>query len=437
MDRKVYDAAILNIINDTEKFKKLNSDVTLKREGQLQRFMRQLKKKGFFNDTDYNNIYPSGSHTAHIYGLPKMHKFSPTQNISSLKFRPIVSSINTYNYNLAKYLCKLLSPHLPSDLCSQDSFTFVKEITQVSLIDKYLVSYDVTSLFTNIPLEETINIAIEVIFQNNPNINISQADLKKLFKIATAQTHFLFNDQYYDQIDGVAMGSPLAPVLANLFMGYHEKQWLYDYHGTPPVYYRRYVDDIFAVFNSSQEATLFFDFLNSRHNNIQFTMEVENNGKLAFLDVLIDNSHNSSFITSVFHKTTYTGLLTNFQSFTSFSYKVGLIKCLIDRAYKNNNTNFGFISAISNIKFILGRNLFPQGLISQVQKQYLEKVQQIQDDNTTENNSDVRYFKLPYLGVSSDLLKKKLSSLTKKYCKTASIRLVFTSLKIGTYFTKR
>ena len=73
------------------------------------------------------------------------------QNLSSLKFRPIVSSVNTYNYKLAKYLRKLMSPHLPSDLCSQDSFRFVKEIKQVNLKDKYLVSYGVTSLFTKIP----------------------------------------------------------------------------------------------------------------------------------------------------------------------------------------------------------------------------------------------------------------------------------------------
>ena len=73
-----------------------------------------------------------------------------------------------------------------------------------------------------------------------------------------------------------------------------------------------------------------------------------------------------------------------------------------------------------------------------MQKQYLENVQQNNDDSTTENNSDVRYFKLPYLGVSSVLLKKKLSSLIKKCCKTASIRLVFASLKIGIlYFSPK
>ena len=86
------------------------------------------------------------------------------------------------------------------------------------------------------------------------------------------------------------MGSPLAPVLANLFMGHNEKLWLENIQGTPPSYYRRYVDDIFSVFNNSFEAKEFFNYINTRHPNIKFTMETEVNKIIPFLDVLIDNS---------------------------------------------------------------------------------------------------------------------------------------------------
>ena len=85
--------------------------------------------------------------------------------------------------------------------------------------------------FTNIPLNETINIAVELIFKHNPKFSRSKSDLKQLFIFATSQTHFLFNDNFCDQIDEVAMGSPLAPVLANLFMGCHEQSWLNNYEG--------------------------------------------------------------------------------------------------------------------------------------------------------------------------------------------------------------
>ena len=90
----------------------------------------------------------------------------------------------------------------------------------------FLVSYDVTSLFTNIPLQETIDIAINLIFNHNPNLNITRKELKKHFLFATSQTHFIFNSKFYNQIDGVAIGSPLAPVLANIFLGFHESKWL-------------------------------------------------------------------------------------------------------------------------------------------------------------------------------------------------------------------
>ena len=86
-----------------------------------------------------------------------------------------------------------------------------------------MVSFDVESLFTNIPLLESIELAVDYILSGNPNIKLSKDSLKELILVATAQTHFLFQGNYYDQIDGVAMGSPLAPVVANLFMGHHER----------------------------------------------------------------------------------------------------------------------------------------------------------------------------------------------------------------------
>ena len=86
------------IISDTSKFEKLNEDPTLKREASLQRFSCKLKQKSFFNDNEYDKLYPSGSAPSRIYGTPKMHKFSA--NDSFPKLRPIVSSIGTFNYNL-------------------------------------------------------------------------------------------------------------------------------------------------------------------------------------------------------------------------------------------------------------------------------------------------------------------------------------------------
>ena len=103
---------------------------------------------------------------------------------------------------------------------------FVSRIKNEWLSKKFLVSYDMTSLFTNIPLQETIDIAISLIFNHNPNLNITTKELKKLFLFATSQSDFNFNSKFYNQIDRVAMVSPLAPVLANIVMGFQESKWL-------------------------------------------------------------------------------------------------------------------------------------------------------------------------------------------------------------------
>ena len=121
-----------------------------------------------------------------------------------------------------------------------------------------MISCNACSLFTSIPLKETIDTAVNLIFDKYPDPKISRQELKKLFELEISGTHFLFDGNYYDQIDGVAMGSHLGPVLANLFMGFHEKRWLDQFQFCKVLLYRRYVDDIICLFNSEQDADNFF-----------------------------------------------------------------------------------------------------------------------------------------------------------------------------------
>ena len=181
------------------------------------------------------------------------------------------------------------------------------------------------------------------------------------------------------------MGSPLAPVLATIFMGHYQKEWLHNYYGFSSSYYTQYVDDIVSVFNSHDEVKRFFSYLNSRHPTITSTMETETNKLIPFLDVLIDN-HNNILNTTTYHKSTYSGLLLYFNSFNSCFYKISLIKCFIDCSYKINNTWTSFHNDVTKIKKILKRNSFPSFWIDKITKFSLDQVHSSSDQSNTESD---------------------------------------------------
>ena len=109
----------------------------------------------------------------------------------------------------------------------------------------------------------------------------------------------MFDGEYYRQIDGVAMGSPLGPTLANVFLGYHESQWLSNCPPAfKPVYYKRYVDDIFLLFTNIDCLNQFQTYMNAQHPNMNFTSEIESENSLAFLYMYIMRSIDK-FVTSV------------------------------------------------------------------------------------------------------------------------------------------
>ena len=165
-------------------------------------------------------MYPVGSLPSRLHDTPIIHKAKEKSDIPPL--RPIVSSINSYNYSFASYLCELLTPFIPKVHCTKDSFTFIKEIQEVSAQDSFMVSYDVCNPFTNVPLSETIDVAVKLILENKKDLKLSENEFSKLFRFPTSQTHFYFDGEIFDQVDGVAIGSPLEPAFANLFMGYNE-----------------------------------------------------------------------------------------------------------------------------------------------------------------------------------------------------------------------
>ena len=207
-----------------------------------------------------------------------------------------------------------------------------------------LVSYDVTALFTNVPLKETIDILVNKAFSNDwfnqtYGLNLERHQLARLLEIATTNQLFQLNGQLYQQIDGVAMGSPLGPLMANVFMCHLEEELVRQ--DSMPSLYRRYVDGTLARMPSIDAATEFLTTLNGLHPSLSFPMELPVDGRIAFIGMLIVKK-GESLETEVYTKPTNTGLLLHFQSHTDKRYKEGLVKTMVHRAYALSSTDEAF-----------------------------------------------------------------------------------------------
>ena len=188
-----------------------------------------------------------------------------------------------------------------------------------------MASFDIESLFTNIPLDETVNICVNNVFGDKKSVmGLLKKDFKQLLTLAVKSSCFVFNNVYYQQVDGVAMGSPLGPTLGNLFLVNYDSKWLKECPVQfAPKCYRRYVDYIFSLFKAKDHVKKFLRYRNSRHPIIKFTCAEENDNKISILDISITRTENK-FTASIFRKKTYSWVNLNFHSHLPTDYKKGL-----------------------------------------------------------------------------------------------------------------
>lgn len=167
-----------------------------------------------------------------------------------------------------------------------DTFQFVDKIQGLKInIGEILVPYDVTSLFMNVPLDQRIQILADVAFADDwfnksTKLHLTKANLVNLLKVATKNQLFQFDGSLYEQIGGVTMGSPLGPLLANVFVCSVEETLQQD--GLLPSFYRRYVDDTLTTMPDRVTADRFLHTLNHCHSSVKFTMKTEHDGTLPF-----------------------------------------------------------------------------------------------------------------------------------------------------------
>ena len=279
----------------------------------------------------------------------------------------------------------------------KDSFAFAEEIVDQDA-KLFMGSLDVDSVFTNISLKETISICTSLIYKNVDVIEgINKSAFENLLSLATQESYFMFNDILYKQKDGVAMGSPLGPTMANVFLSFYEIKWLEQCPNEfKPVFYRRYVDDIFVLFESAEHLSKFHAYLNTSHPNMSFSFEQEINDKLSFLDVEVSRQQ-GKFVTSVYRKPTFSSVYTHFDSFLPEVYKVGMTYTLAYRCFKIYSDWVKFHEELNFSKQVFLKNGYPLSFIDKCFKMVINKLV-IKRAQVTTVEKKTLILSLPYLG---------------------------------------
>ena len=388
-------------------------DNTDKLENNIVKFLKHLVLTKEMSQDIFEFVKPVGSIRPRIYGLPKIHK-------NDVPLRPILSMINSPQHKIAKFLNYLLEPVLDyySNYVIKDSFTFVEKIRKIKTKNTFMASFDVKSLFTNVPLKEVIDICSQKLYElKKPHL--SKENFVKLLKIATSDVRFSFNNIMYLQHDGVAMGSPLGPTLANIYMGFLESKIIPSFQDN--IQYHRYVDDCFVIAENEQKLDNFYKLLNEQHDSIKFTIEKEQNNELSYLDVLVIRK--SEFVTTVFRKDTFTGKYLNFQSHCSLKRKINLIKTLCHRAHLICSPEF-FEREIEYIKTLLYKNGYPSELVSRTIKTHLNSLKR---DKEFGPEKCVVTLKVPYINDRSVHFEKSIKQLLGTTFFAAKPRVIFTT----------
>ena len=275
----------------------------------------------------------------------------------------------------------------------------------------------------NMPIDETIQICLDTLYRSDDiaNPGIEESILKKLLLKCTRGVEFSFNNSMYRQVDGVAMGSPLGPIPANIFLGHCEPR-IPEEHW--PEFYRRYVDDTFSIFSGSKIVALrFLDCLNSLHPSLEFTMESEADNRLPFLDALVIRD-GRELKTTVYRKPTFTSLYIRWDSYCDSSQKIALIRSLTVRAKRICSPEY-LDDEISKLESIFEGNGYPPPIVKRVIAESLNRGPPV----LTAELKPV-YLRLPWLGTASVTFRNRIQRVTKNAVPWCKPILCFTSRAI-------
>lgn len=350
-------------------FQKIDKDGTKQTERKLNHTLKTLLDKKVIDKELYNNlrVSPGCSKPACFYGLPKIHK-------TGVPLRPIVSHVGHPLYNTAKHLGRLLSPFSKTMPSFVENSAHLAEILRTTSIDddEILVSFDVKSLYTSVPVKQALDSVEKLLSSDQSWANQSPmpvSSIVQLLKLCLEDTSFKFRNQFYRMTDGLAMGSPVSPIVANIFMAELEQRAIETLKEKPKLWLR-FVDDILSIVKRAS-VSLILEHLNQQNPAIVFTIEQEQNRKLPFLDGEIYRIGKQLEMT-VFRKPTHSGRYLNFNSHHTISSKCSVADALFARAESIISDENKKQEEFRTIRRELLQNGYPAALI----KRRLSRVQE-------------------------------------------------------------
>ena len=232
--------------------------------------LKELKNSGAITQEQYYKVYPTATEPPKFYGLPKFHKPPcPLRRITLPRLNHV---------RQARWVADIMVPMVgktPHHL--QNSADLVNKLSQIRVDeDESLISFDVSALFTSVTVEESLTLIHETLAAD-PSVAdrtaLSPQQVTDLLRMCLTTTYFKYDGNFYAQIECAAMGSPVSPIVANLFMEDYEGTALEAYQD-PPTYWGRYVDDALAMIKTANIEP-FTQHLNAQHTIIQWTSELE------------------------------------------------------------------------------------------------------------------------------------------------------------------
>ena len=336
------DKGVLLVVMDTADCKKeaedllqqptyqpIPTDPTTKYINKLISMLKSIKAEGGISEAVYKKLYSTGAGSPKFYGLPKIHK-------EGMPLRPIVSSIGVVTYSTSKEISRILKPLVgKSPYHIQNSQDFIQQIQGIQLQpNQSMVSFNVKALFTSVPIQPAITIIKKLLEEDQSlqqRTTMSVDNIICLLEFCLKSTYFTFEGQHFEQLEGAAMGSPISPIVSNLYME-NLKEEAISTAPHPPYFWRRFVDDTFTILESSQKRA-FMDHINSIDQHIQFTCEEQReDGSIPFLDVLVTPNEDGSLNSTVFRKPTHTDLYLQWDSHHTLPSKYSVIGTQLHRA---------------------------------------------------------------------------------------------------------